>query len=144
MTGHLLTGVALASMFGCSREGSNIVPVSGVVTLNGKPLAGATVTFSPVAAQGEINAGDGSAGKTDANGEYTLTTSRGQLGAQIGKHRVRISLLAQKVGASDERRPRGGYPLKDTIPARYNENTELTYEVTPGGPNRKNFELTSP
>src|SRR5205823_8856611 len=112
--------------------------------LDGKPLAGATVTFSPIARPGEINAGDGSAGKTDAHGEYTLTTSRGVPGAQVGKHRVSISVASQQAGEGDERRPRGGWPVREKVPVRYNDNTELTFEVTPTGPNRADFGLTSP
>jgi hypothetical protein len=139
-----LIGVGLVSLLGCSDGGAKIIPVSGTVTLNGKPLANATVLFSPIAKPGEVNAGDGSAGKTNANGEYTLTTSHGLPGAQVGTHRVRISVLVQQSGSGDERRPRGGWPVKDQIPARYNEETKLTFEVTAPGPHKKDFELTSP
>lgn len=134
----------LAAVLGCSAAGPDIVPVSGTVTLNGKPLADATVAFSPIAKPGEVNAGDGSAGKTDANGEYTLRTSRGVPGAQVGKHRVRITVLAPQVGNSDQRRPRGGWPVKNTVPARYNGDTELAFEVIAGRANKADFGLTSP
>jgi hypothetical protein len=144
MKAHRLLGVVLVSTLGCSHEGPKIVPVSGVVTLNGKPLAGATVTFSPIAKPGEVNAGDGSSGKTNADGEYTLTTSRGVPGAQVGKHRVGISALSQQAGSSDERPPRGGWPIKDKIPARYSGDSTLTFEVAPSGPNKADFTLTSP
>jgi hypothetical protein len=144
MKTHWLPGVVLVSALGCSgSEGPKVVPVSGVVTLDGKPLAGATVTFSPIAKPGEINAGDGSAGKTNANGEYTLTTSRGVPGAQVGKHRVGISVLGQEAGSSDERRPRGGWPVKEKIPAKYSVNSVLTFEVKADGPNQADFPLTS-
>jgi hypothetical protein len=143
MKAHRFVGMVLLPVLGCAAEAPKIVPVSGLVTLDGKPLANATVTFSPIAKPGEVNAGDGSAGKTNANGEYTLTTSRGVPGAQVGKHRVSISLLAQQAGASDERR-RGGPPLENKVPARYSDNSELTFEVTAAGPNRADFVLTTP
>jgi hypothetical protein len=136
-----LIGVGLVALAGCGDGGAKVIPVSGTVTLNGKPLANATITFSPIAKSGEVNAGDGSTGKTNANGEYTLTTSHGLPGAQVGTHRVRISVLVQQSGHGDERRPRGGWPVADQIPARYNE---LTFEVTAPGPLKKDFELTSP
>jgi hypothetical protein len=143
MKPHRLLGVVLVPILGCGTEVPKIVPVSGVVTLDSKPLANATVTFSPTAKPGEVNAGDGSSGKTNDKGEYTLTTSRGQPGAQVGKHRVGVSLLVQQAGESDERR-RGGPPLENKVPARYSENSQLTFEVTAAGPNRADFALTSP
>ena len=125
-------------------QAASAADVTGKITLNGKPLANATVTFSPIAKPGEVNAGDGSAGTTDGSGHYTLTTSRGAQGAQVGSHRVRISVLSQQVGDSDQRRPRGGWPLQDQIPVRYNGETKLTFDVTAGGPNTADFDLTSP
>jgi hypothetical protein len=139
-----LIATGLAAVLGCSSGGPDVVPVSGTVTLNGKPLANATVAFSPIARPGEVIAGDGSAGKTDANGDYTLTTSRGVAGAQVGRHRVRITVLTREPGTGDRRRPRGGWPVKNTIPPRYNGDTELTFEVIAGRPNKADFSLTSP
>jgi hypothetical protein len=138
-----LIGVALVPTLGCSAASTKCVPVSGVVTLDGKPLANAIVAFSPIAKPGEVNAGDGATGKTNANGEYSLTTSRGMAGAQTGNYRVRISALSQNAGEGDKRPPRGGWPVKDKVPARYSENTPLTFEVTPNGPNKADFDLTT-
>jgi hypothetical protein len=142
MKPHRLLGVAVVMALGCAAEAPKFAPVSGVVTLDGKPLAGATVAFSPIAKPGETNAGDGSSGKTNEKGEYTLTTSRGVPGAQAGQHRVSITILAQQVGASDERR-RGGPPVQNTIPAKYNAESKLSFEVKAPGPNTANFELSS-
>ena len=133
---------ALALVSGCGDK-QKIAPVTGKVTLNGKPLANATVAFSPIAPPGTIDAGDGSAGKTNAQGEYTLTTSRGVAGAMVGKHKVRISALAPQVGESDARPPRSGWPLMDKIPTRYNGETTLEFEVVPGL-NKADWALISP
>src|ERR1700730_12691428 len=116
MKAHWLIGAALPPVLGCGEAAPKIVPVSGVVTLNGKPLANATVTFAPIAKEGESNAaGDGSIGKTHANGEYPLPTSRGGAGALVAKHRVRVTFMAaQPNPESDERFPPGA--VKDKIP----------------------------
>jgi hypothetical protein len=142
MRARLLLGCALVLVLGCGSR--KFAPVSGKVTLNGKPLADATVNFQPIAKEGSIEAGVGSAGKTNADGEFTLKTSTGEDGAVVGNHRVMITVLAPEVGQGDERPPRGGWPLKDTIPARYNNQTKLTFEVKADGGNKADFPLTSP
>jgi len=133
---------ALMAVPGCG-ETQKFATVTGVVTLNGKPLKGATVTFQPIAAQGSIEAADSSIGKTNDQGEYSLTTSRNVPGAAVGKHRVRISLLSQQRGDSDERPPRGGWPVKELVPARYNGETTLEIDVVPGQ-NKADWPLKSP
>jgi hypothetical protein len=128
-------------VLGCEHK---FVPVSGKVTLNGKPLANATVSFQPMAAKGSVEAGPGSQGKTNAEGGYSLQASTGRNGALVGEHRVIITALAQQVGDSDERPPRGGWPLKDKVPARYNANSKETFTVPPGGTDQADFDLHSP
>jgi hypothetical protein len=140
MRARLALGLALVLALGCG--GNRFVPVSGKVTLNGRPLVGATVSFQPVAPEGSREAGMGSTGKTDANGEYTLKAATGQDGAWVGKHRVMISLLNPQVGDGDERR-RGGPPLADKVPARYNKDSKEVVEVPPAGL-KKDFALTAP
>jgi len=142
MRARLLLGCALVLALGCA--GKKVVPVSGTVKMNGKPLAGATVNFQPIATQGSPDAGVGSTGKTDAEGHYTLETSTGLKGAVVGKHRVMISVLSQKVGDSDERPPRGGWPIENKVPDRYNNNTTLEKDVPAEGSDKMDFDLTSP
>jgi hypothetical protein len=50
----------------------------------------------------------------------------------------------ERGGDTDARPPRGGFKNQEVIPARYNERTELTCEVPPGGKNDVNFALKSP
>ncbi|HZY86149.1 MAG TPA: hypothetical protein VFE78_15045 [Gemmataceae bacterium] len=140
MRAHLVLGLALVLALGCGKK---MVPVSGKVTLNGQPLVGATVSFQPVASGGAAEAGPGSAGKTNDNGEYTLTAATGQTGAWVGKHRVSITLLSPKVGEDDVRHSRRGPALADKVPARYNKDSKEVVEVPPGGMT-KDFALTSP
>ena len=60
-------------MSGCSDGRLKTEPVRGVITLDGEPLAEATVTFTPKA-QGE---GAPGFARTNARGEYLLQTIQG-------------------------------------------------------------------
>ena len=137
MRARLLLGFALVLGLGCGS--GKFAPVSGTVTMNGKPLAGALVIFSPIAKGGSIDAGPGSSGKTNDKGEYTLTSDMGRTGALVGKHRVSVSLMNPGIGESDDRRRPG--QLVNQVPVRYNGKTELTYEVPAGGTDKADFAL---
>jgi hypothetical protein len=143
MPARLILGCAIVSLLGCS-DSNKLVPVSGKVTLNGKTLPNATVMFQPMGEPGSIVAGEGSAGKTNQQGEFILKSSTGKNGALVGKHRVSISALDPKIGKHDTRPPRGGWPRADKVPSRYNAKSELTSDVGPGGTNTADFDLTSP
>jgi hypothetical protein len=142
MGARLVLGCAIVCSLGCGSK--QIAPVSGRVTLNNKPLANATVSFQPIAQKRSAEAGPGSTGRTDANGEFTLTLSTGEKGAWVGEHQVRISLLQTKDPEDDSRPERGGPPQEDQIPAEYNEKSKLTFTVPPEGTSKANFELKSP
>jgi nicotinamidase-related amidase/type 1 glutamine amidotransferase len=95
--------------------------VTGHVTLNGQPVAGAVVEFAP--REGEHRA----AGWTNAEGKFALRTLSREDGALLGPHEVRIT-----------RTHRG----EELIPGRYNEQSSLTADVRVGE-NELNFELTT-
>jgi hypothetical protein len=140
---QLLLGFGVVLAAGCGSQ--KVVPVSGRVTMNGTPLAGATVSFQPIARAGSVEAGIGSTGKTDANGEFSLRTATGEQGAWVGEHRVVITLQTTVKAAEDDGRPRrGGPPQIETIPARYNTRTDLKFEVRPGATSAADFALKSP
>src|SRR5436190_410017 len=85
----------LMLIVGCG-SGSKVAPVSGVITLDGKPLPNAHVAFQPEAGKGSINAGTGSSGVTDASGKYTLRMADSdQVGAVLGTHRVEINFKVE-------------------------------------------------
>lgn len=77
---------SLVVVAGCKPAGPDIdaYPVTGKVTLNGSPVAGATVTFVP---SGE---GKSAVGMTDDTGTYTLKTYDGVEGAPAGEYKVKI------------------------------------------------------
>jgi hypothetical protein len=134
----------LALTVGCG-SGGKYAPVSGRVTLNGQPLANATVSFQPIAEGGEVNApAPGSTGQTNANGEFTLMSAGGRPGAWVGKHVVRITAVTEQAGTGDERPPRGGWPKVDKIPARYNSDSKEEFTVPVGGTDKADFVLTTP
>ena len=79
---------AAFALLGCGDDPSRgLVPVSGSVTLDNKPLSGALVTLVP---QGET-LGQGSFGHTDAAGKFVLQTPEGQKGAVAGTYKVLIN-----------------------------------------------------
>jgi hypothetical protein len=111
---------------GCGGDGYSelgLVPVSGTVTLDGQPLAGAKVSFEGDDKRVAI-------GTTDAAGRYTLMYDSQTPGATPGPKVVRITTAdaeAEGGGAAE-----GAAPVKETIPARYNTQSELTADVSAG------------
>jgi len=70
-------------------------PVSGVVTMDGKPLSYATVTFVPKG----LTKGVECIGVTDEQGKYTLKQMRGAEGAPAGEYLVAISQFKKSDGS---------------------------------------------
>lgn len=80
----------LAFLVGCSGSGS--VPVTGVVTVKGKPIAGATVVFASISPK----PGDTPAVAITADdGSFSLRTQRPggdtAVGVEPGEYRVTVS-----------------------------------------------------
>jgi len=116
-------GAMLAlAVVGCSGSGQELAPVSGRITLDGKPLAGARIRFQP-----DRTGGSPSYGAADSSGNYELGFKRGQKGAMIGSHVVSIT-------AGEGVRP---------LPQRYNLQSELRAEVRPDVQNQFDFKLNS-
>src|SRR5882724_13108323 len=72
----------------------DLVKVTGTLKIDDKPLAGATVTFTPA---GNIR-GLGATGRSDANGNYALKTPMGHEGILPGEYKVTVSKLVDKTG----------------------------------------------
>lgn len=82
---------------GCGSGGPATVKVRGIVNLDGKPLEGATVGFTPK------DGGRPAMGTTDASGQFALTTFTPGDGAVIGTHTVTVSKIrstGQQIDAS--------------------------------------------
>jgi hypothetical protein len=124
--------VSVLGTVGCSKNRGDrpvVVPVSGVVLYNGKPLAGAHVTFT------NPDAKRSAYGKTDADGHFTLTTFPDEPGdgAVPGK---RIDRTATTGKVPDVQR-------RWVIPEHYGNVTTsgLTAEVKEDGKNEIKLEL---
>jgi len=119
----IFTLAVLLFFSGCGGRGPKLGQVQGTVTLDGQPLKHAAVIFEPKAG------GRASMAITDASGHYELIYLRDIKGALLGSHKAKISTASED-------------DPKQRIPARYNRQTTLTAEVTPGA-NQHNFNLTS-
>lgn len=98
--------------------------VKGVVTLDGKPLAGVAVMFIPRAA------GRTCVAVTDDTGAYKIEYDKGMPGATLGSYVVRISSAAAN--------PLG----REAIPENFNSKTTLEATVA-SGDNTIDFKLQS-
>lgn len=80
---------ALVLSAGCAPRLPPVVPVEGTVTVNGKPLPRAVVTFMPLL--DHFGAETVSVGTTDEKGHFTLTCQvNGLPGAVTGTHVVTV------------------------------------------------------
>ena len=136
---------------GCGGGGADPgkgVPVSGTVTLDGKPLEGASVTFMSGTFAGF--------GVTDAQGKYRLVQ-----GALPGSNKVVISKIEGGAEALTDDpdsgidagmreaeamgNPEGEMPTapKDLVPAEYSDSakTKLKYDVPAGGATGVDFNI---
>jgi hypothetical protein len=139
----VIFGFLLLMAWGC-KGGAKLVPVSGRVMLDGKPLANATISFQPLDKPAGSTAPD-SVATTDDDGRFSLKSLVGldsYDGAAVGKHRVRISLLDRTATMKDtEGRVKVGV---SKVPLKYNTNSTLEFTVPPEGTDKADFlDLTS-
>jgi hypothetical protein len=99
---------------GCGTTGPEVASVSGTITLDGKPLENATVTFQPVS-------GRPSFGTTDKDGKYEMGYTLQRSGVMLGKNSVYIRTRMENES--------GQVVQKEFLPAKYHDRSELTAEV---------------
>lgn len=106
-------GVALP---GCGPKYPETIPVAGTVTLDGKPVAGAAVVFTP-------EEGQQATGTTDDSGRFELSTFQLGDGALPGTHRVTVAKTT--TDPDDEEK------VVFIIPQKYGnlQTSELTCDV---------------
>jgi hypothetical protein len=136
--------LALALIVGCGDGSIKTESVTGVVTLDSKPLEGATVNFSP-AVEGK---GDASFGKTDAEGRYKLQTVRGKAdaGTTPGEYIVTVSktemIETGKMLPTPEGKQVPEMKPKEGVPAKYTNGKTSGFKATVvNGKNNFDFEL---
>jgi len=125
LTDYSLGILVATAILGCGpSQGPTLGQVSGTVTLDGTPLAHATVLFTPA------GMGRTSQGITDGHGRYQLHYLRDIRGANIDQHSVRITTAGEATGS------------RELLPPRYHTCTELAGLVA-AGQNTNNFDLQS-
>jgi hypothetical protein len=70
---------------GCGSSGPEIADVTGKVLKDGKPIAGANVTYFP-------SSGRPSYGTSDKDGLYSLDYTESAKGAVVGSHTVKVTV----------------------------------------------------
>jgi hypothetical protein len=114
--------VAALLCSGCGKsDGPPLAQVSGVVTIDSKPVKGALLEFIPQGPGGAV-----AYGKSDASGRYTMHFGQKRTGAVVGRSLVRIT--------SDDRVSVDGqdYERKELFPPRYNSKSEEFVDVKEG------------
>lgn len=90
--------IGLTMVVGCSSKTGDdvkLVTVVGKVTLDGKPLAGASVNFLPK----DSTKGTGGFAVTDADGRYETRHRSDAVGIEVGTYTVTFSKIALPDGS---------------------------------------------
>jgi hypothetical protein len=132
----LVLALLLLLLGGCSSGPYKPVPVSGRLTLNGKPLANVVVLFTPVRTESNKDPGPGSGGVSDAEGRYTLKLSgSGSSGAVVGKHKVTFRPEQKDDSTTDK-----PVKTKTQLPTKWARKSQ-EIDVPAGGTDKADFEL---
>ncbi|WP_165246353.1 hypothetical protein [Paludisphaera soli] len=128
--------LVVAAVVGCgdSSEPPRL-PVSGKVTLDGKPLPAGQLTFVPL---------DGRTASVAEVRDGAFQTD-GSTGPAPGRYQVEIYAV-ESTGKTIPSPDIPGATIeeeRDLVPERYNVKSELTAEVKPDGDNAYEFALTS-
>lgn len=152
LLGMLVLCLPLTAGCGGGASGPPLAKVTGVVTLDGNPVEGATISFVP---KGE---GAMSLALTDPEGKFAMRTAAGKEGAVVGDHTITVSLSVTTgggaTGSADDLAPpqsfEGGAPAEAPktlflVPEKYGSPTTsgLTVTVPSGGLSDYAVELKS-
>ena len=130
------SGISLLLVIVLAFPGCGAKPnyaVRGSVTLDGKPLPEARVTFLP-----RDSNGTAAMAITDPQGLYQLEQGFNIQGAAAGEYKVTITTFVDGDPFSDPPVP----PIPEKVPDRYNLNSELSAKII-SGENVFDFPLTS-
>lgn len=136
LSSRLLLLVGFVFLFGLGCGPTTFVPVTGVLTLDGKPVAGASVVFQQV--EGDRNENHISSAGTDEAGKFVLITDE-KPGAYVGSYKISVrkvrveGVVADPDGLSGTTNPTA---ITETweIPEKYGrfETSGFTAEIAPG------------
>lgn len=123
----LTNGIVACGLFGCGPSGPVMAPVRGTVTLDGKPLEDGVIYFKRPE-QGAVD-----------RMEIRDGTFSGLV--EVGNRRVEV--CRYRLGEPFQMAG-GEIPNRiESIPVRYNRESQLTAVVTEDGPNEFAFAVTS-
>jgi hypothetical protein len=113
---------------GCGDSGPKRYGVSGTVTYKGQPIKSGLISFIPEGS--EASAG----GASIIDGKYDIPSKPG---LPAGKYEVSVNVPTaggKKQAVTEDEAPGGGgeKETRETLPVKYNENTELKAEVKDG------------
>jgi hypothetical protein len=131
--------VGLIAIVGCGGEVDPTLPVSGTVTLNGKPVQHGDIEFGGKVQNGLRR------GAMIVNGKYQTAPMQGLV---PGEYIVRIfSVPVQANSANSEALPGdeelGPAASRDLIPPEYNMRSKQSVTVTAEGPNVFDFDIAT-
>lgn len=122
--GSALGGLFFLLMAGCG-DGKNLVPVSGSLTVDGKPADGAVLLFFPGNPDDPV-----STGNSDASGTFKLRTD-GEWGALPGQYVVAVSWPDPNVKVSDAQKMAGLIPdPPDLLKGKFSLKDKSKIQVT--------------
>jgi len=128
--GLAAVSVALLLSAGCDKSGKDkLVAVSGTVTLDGQPMKDGEISFS-----------------TPGEPPQVLPIKDGAFQGEVKGGKRRVEIRAYKEGVASGGMYKNGEmaaPKQNYIPDKYNNSSQLTADVTPGGQNQFKFEITS-
>ncbi len=143
ITGGKITGGWLArigaltflglTLLGCGGRDYSLVDVSGTVTMDGNPLADASVIFTPVG----DGVGPASASTTDASGQYVLKTIDLDLTGAVPCLQ-RVTITTARANGDDER----ATVSKEHVPPQYRDGS-FRLEIGAEGNQAADIEILS-
>jgi len=127
---------SLLVLAGCN-DGPKMVPVTGKVIYNGRPLEFGVVMFQPPN-------GQPAQGQVQPDGTYTLSTYRLNDGAVVARHKVRVACY-ESMSPSFVKGPGEQKLGKPLVPEKYTlfDYSGLTADVNENN-HEFTFELTGP
>ena len=117
---------------GCGPSGDRR-SLSGTVTLDGQPLAEGSIAFRP-----EYETDSPTGGGKIQDGKFAI---KSDAGLHVGSFRVEITASRPTGQKTYDEMGNEIDEWAQYLPERYNSQSELTAEVTDGGPNEFDFPL---
>ncbi len=142
ITAKVLCSALVMTCLGCGSSANvpkwpDPIKAKGTVTLDDKPLNGATISFNPI----DTTVGTGGIGTTDDSGKYEVLTrmpdGKSRYGLIPGKYRISFSRMVRPDGTPwrpDVSRPGGpmNSGARDVMPPEFSIASKLTVEVAEG------------